>query len=364
MVFDGTTAKQVMTDEVLDYTIENSELYILRTDGMIQKTTNLTTWTDVMTTSPLNFYSIAVLNGKVYIGTKDATIYVLDTSGSFPTPIPPTQTPTLVPGSNILINSSFETNNNGVPANWSSGIWDNTVSRTGIASMRINGPASGNYSWQKPLLKPSTTYTVQGYVKSSNIPTTDQGGSFRYINIPGSIAQTPAVNGTKDWTFVSKVFTTPADWTTSSRLDIFAWFSTGTAWFDDVALCEGSCPVDNSPTNTPAPTSILTPTLAPPTPTAAPSDTILPTVSITSPTDGSTINRKGAVTITANATDNIGIDHVTFTVAGIASTDYTAPYTYKWSVAGKPNATYTITATAYDAFGNSALNAVRVTTSK
>jgi hypothetical protein len=140
----------------------------------------------------------------------------------------------------------------------------------------MTGPAGGIYSYQKPTLKPSTTYTIQGYIKTSSIPTTEFGSSMRYANVPGTVEYTAKVNGTSDWTFVSKTFTTASDWTSSSRLDLFSNFTTGIVWFDDVALCEGSCGTATTPTPfvtpspTRTPTQVPTSTPIPPTPTPLP----------------------------------------------------------------------------------------------
>ncbi len=98
-----------------------------------------------------------------------------------------------------------------------------------------------------------------------------------------------------------------------------------------------------------------------PTPTPIP-DTIAPTVAITNPTDGSTVKRGSTVTITATASDNVGVTQVVFTTSnGASCTDTTAPYSCSWSVPGKRNVTYTLTAKAYDAAGNTASSSVTVT---
>lgn len=114
--------------------------------------------------------------------------------------------------------------------------------------------------------------------------------------------------------------------------------------------------------NCPAPT--LTPT---PTPTPIPNnDTIAPAVSITSPTNGAIVRRSSLLTIQAQASDNIGVTRVEFSINGtLMGTDTTAPYTYNWSVPGKPNSTYTLSAKAYDAAGNvGTSNTVTVKTNK
>lgn len=112
-----------------------------------------------------------------------------------------------------------------------------------------------------------------------------------------------------------------------------------------------------TPTRTPTPTPIQ----ASPTPTSGPVDLIKPTISITNPLNGSFVQRRSTVTISSSANDNIAVDHVTFSAAGNTSTDYSAPYQYSWSVGGKPNASYTITAKAFDTSNNSATTSVQVT---
>jgi len=117
-------------------------------------------------------------------------------------------------------------------------------------------------------------------------------------------------------------------------------------------------PTSQPPTLTPLPTGI--PTSTPP----VSNDTIKPTVSITNPLNGAVVSRRSTVSITALASDNVAIDHVTFSVGGNTSTDYTAPYSYSWSVSGKPNSSYTITTTAYDTSNNTATQTIRVTSNK
>jgi Big-like domain-containing protein len=80
-------------------------------------------------------------------------------------------------------------------------------------------------------------------------------------------------------------------------------------------------------------------------------DTTLPTCSITSPTNGSTVS--GTVTITAAATDNVGVTKVEIYVDGaLRTTDTTSPYTWSWNTTTFANSSHTITAKAYDAANN------------
>jgi hypothetical protein len=84
-------------------------------------------------------------------------------------------------------------------------------------------------------------------------------------------------------------------------------------------------------------------------------DSLPPTVSITNPANGSVVARNSTASITAAASDNVGVTKVEFYVGGsLVSTSLSVPYTVAWKVPPKNNATYTIKAVAYDAAGNTA----------
>ncbi|MCV7071987.1 heparin lyase I family protein [Mycobacterium rufum] len=84
-------------------------------------------------------------------------------------------------------------------------------------------------------------------------------------------------------------------------------------------------------------------------------DTTSPTVSVGSPTG--TVS--GTVTLTATASDNVGVAGVQFLVDNIAigAADTTSPYSVSWNSAGVANGTHTVVARATDTSGNSALSA-------
>jgi beta-lactamase superfamily II metal-dependent hydrolase len=90
-------------------------------------------------------------------------------------------------------------------------------------------------------------------------------------------------------------------------------------------------------------------------------DTTPPTVSITSPTNGAIVS--GTTSVTASASDNVGVTKVEFYLDGaIQSTDTTSPYAWSWNTTTATNAGHTLTAIAYDAATNSATSsAVSVT---
>ena len=81
-------------------------------------------------------------------------------------------------------------------------------------------------------------------------------------------------------------------------------------------------------------------------------DTSMPTVSISAPASGSTVS--GSVTVTATASDNVGVASVQFRVNGanLGSPDTAAPYTAAWNTSLATNGIYTLTAVARDAAGN------------
>ena len=98
---------------------------------------------------------------------------------------------------------------------------------------------------------------------------------------------------------------------------------------------------------------------------APPVDTTPPTVSITSPSNGQTVS--ATVTVTANASDNVGVAGVQFVLdngTNIGAEDTSAPYSVSWNTTGTPNGSHTLTAVARDAAGNRTTSAqVTVTVS-
>ncbi len=90
-------------------------------------------------------------------------------------------------------------------------------------------------------------------------------------------------------------------------------------------------------------------------------DNIAPTVAITNPANNATVARKSNVTITATASDNVGVARVDFLVNGaLQCSDATAPYSCGWRVPNPMNKTYQIQARAFDAAGNNAVATVQV----
>jgi len=87
------------------------------------------------------------------------------------------------------------------------------------------------------------------------------------------------------------------------------------------------------------------------------SDTTPPSVSMTAPTSGATVS--GTITLSATATDNVGVAGVQFKLDGanLGTELTTAPYTLPWTTTTVSNGTHTLTAVARDAAGNLATSA-------
>src|SRR2546425_1163438 len=83
-------------------------------------------------------------------------------------------------------------------------------------------------------------------------------------------------------------------------------------------------------------------------------DTTPPTVSMTTPAAGSTVS--GTVTISASATDNMGVVGVQFKLDGanLGAEVTAAPYSTSWNTTLAANGSHTLTAVARDAAGNTA----------
>ena len=86
-------------------------------------------------------------------------------------------------------------------------------------------------------------------------------------------------------------------------------------------------------------------------PPPPPPDTTPPSVSITSPAGGASVS--GTTTISASASDNVGVTRVDFFVDGVLlSSDTSSPYSASWNTTSATNATHSLTARAFDAANN------------
>jgi hypothetical protein len=91
-----------------------------------------------------------------------------------------------------------------------------------------------------------------------------------------------------------------------------------------------------------------------------PPDTTAPVVSITAPAAGTTVT--GTVSLSASATDNVGVTRVDFYVDGaLLASDTTSPYAATWNTSGVAGGSHTLQASAVDAAGNVSTSTVSVT---
>ena len=83
-------------------------------------------------------------------------------------------------------------------------------------------------------------------------------------------------------------------------------------------------------------------------------DTTAPNVAISAPAAGASIG--GTVTVTATASDNVGVQNVQFRVDGnnVGSADTTSPYSVDVNTTTLTNGSHTLSAVARDAAGNTA----------
>src|SRR6266850_3316077 len=93
-------------------------------------------------------------------------------------------------------------------------------------------------------------------------------------------------------------------------------------------------------------------------------DTTPPTATVTAPLNGATVN--GTISVTATASDNVGVAGVQFLLDGqpLGSEDTAAPYSTTWDSTTAANGTHTVAARARDLAGNLATStSVSVTVS-
>src|SRR5206468_3901921 len=86
--------------------------------------------------------------------------------------------------------------------------------------------------------------------------------------------------------------------------------------------------------------------------TVSNADTTPPAVSISAPASGATVS--GTVTVSASASDNVGVAGVQFLVDGanLGGEDTASPYSVSWNTTTVGNDSHTLTASARDAAGN------------
>ena len=113
--------------------------------------------------------------------------------------------------------------------------------------------------------------------------------------------------------------------------------------------------LDHQPSSSPAPAVI---TVEPETVT----DVTPPVVQIVSPADGTAIKKGRTIRVVATATDDVGVTRVDFAADGVVmcSDVETTAMTCAWSVPRDRSTGFTVTVTAWDAAGNSAMQQITI----
>jgi hypothetical protein len=97
-------------------------------------------------------------------------------------------------------------------------------------------------------------------------------------------------------------------------------------------------------------------------------DIVAPTVSIISPADGAKVPKRSTITVTAIASDTVGVvpngvTKMEFYINGVlTATDTSTPYACSFTTANKPGTYYQISARAIDAALNLGIATISVTT--
>jgi hypothetical protein len=223
-----------------------------------------------------------------------------------------------------------------------------------------------NYAWNTSALTAGSAHvlTAQAYDTSNNTASSSAISVTIADTIPPTVSITSPASGTKV-TATTTISATASDNIAVSKVQFYvdgilkgtstaspysyAWNTAGLAAGTSHALIAQAYDTSN---NTASSTAVSV-TIADVTP---------PTVSITAPTAGSKVT--GTTTISATASDNVGVAHVDFYVDNILKGTSTAsPYSYAWSTSGLTvNSSHSLVAKAYDAAGNTASStAVAVT---
>ncbi len=206
-----------------------------------------------------------------------------------PTPMPTaSQTNTPSSGSNLVLNSGFETQGSGGvtdAANWTEGTNHTRASdkfHTGGWALHstFRGVGTDTYTTAPIAVSPNTTYTYSGYIWRTD----STGGACMDMNdIVGETQLCTSTSGS--WQFLSGTWNSGMNTSVTLRL-VTDGSPTGDIWFDDISLVGPDGPV-NTPTDTntpvvPTDTPTFTPTAtntqtATDTPTPTPTDTPPPT---------------------------------------------------------------------------------------
>jgi len=147
-------------------------------------------------------------------------------------------------GANLLAAGDFDSDadGDGNPNGWEIAEpveLDSEVKHSGQSSARIRSTSRqiNNINRQYVSLKPNTAYTLSCRIKTEGVVGTPGAQVYPY-EFDGVEAGTITVTGTEDWTRQVLCFSTGDD--AEGRVNFRIYGATGTAWFDDMRLTEGT----------------------------------------------------------------------------------------------------------------------------
>ena len=248
-----------------------------------------------------------------------------------------------------------------------------TVGQAATFSVAASGTAPLSYQWQKNGANISGA-TSSSYTTPATT-TADSGSIFQVVvsNSAGSITSSSATLTVNLAAVAPTITTQPTNQTvTVGQAATFSVAASGTAplsyqWQKNGANISGATSssyttpattttdsgsifqvvVSNSAGSITSSSATLTVNL----------DTTPPTVSITSPTSGATVS--GTITVTALASDSVGVISVQLQVDGtnVGAVDTTSPYNFSLNTATLTNGSHSLIALATDTAGNQATSA-------
>jgi RHS repeat-associated protein len=155
---------------------------------------------------------------------------------------------------NVVLNAGFE---NGAtwPYNWTKSqqsgasvtfTWDTAIKRSGAKSASIANPTGwATILGNRVPYDPDKSYTAKAWIKTSNLSAATARVRLRFEDAAGNsigLINSPAMGGTVDWTqqSVSVASAGAPAGTAYVRAVMLMDAASGTAWFDDVRLEDGS----------------------------------------------------------------------------------------------------------------------------